>query len=488
MSTRKLPAVIFLPRSDKPRISIIIPTQSLDLVRAALSSIAADAEGDVPFETIVVVNGAGDDLASELKRCTSGVEVVRTNVNRGMTGGYNLGRESASGELIVLMHDDVEVEPGWLRSWVEAADSYPEAGVIGCKVLFPDGRLRGAGNILWRDGTTTPPWLGEAPSPDSFDTPRFVDYSASCSLLVRSETWDAAGGLNDGLFPAYYVDVDMAMSARRLGWSVLYWPWVQVRHRSGDEGSMRWRLFLLARNRRHFVACWEDDLAEQPIFDGNIQGAVRHAAARRADGIRRELPRRSTAVRDDAFYASLDRTVRSAYVQELESQLDAVDAARPALRSAGTGELAYRLGTRVEFKAGGGGASFRSVGGHGPEDWGQWLGDQPFVIELPLADLGSPGPIPDPATIELEMLHYVHDRRSISPVSVVVDGRVVLSVHEQRAGPVTYVVDIGPGGGTWRPRILTIEIWCEHAMSPLQANQSPDPRRLAAGLVAITVS
>jgi GT2 family glycosyltransferase len=469
-------------------VSVIIPTRSLDLVRTALTSIAADADGDVPFETIVVVNGAGDDFADELSRSASGIEIVRSGANRGVAGGYNLGRPAASGDLIVLMHDDVEVEQGWMRSWVEAADSHPEAGVIGCKVLFPDGRLRGAGNILWRDGSTSPPWHGEPPSPDSFDVPRTVDYSASCSLLVRAETWDAVGGLNDDLFPAQYVDVDLAMSARRLGWSVLYWPRSRVRHRSGDDAGLRWRWFLATRNRRRFVACWADDLARQPICDGDVDAAIARAEAWRPDGNRRDLPSRATAVRDDAFYEALDRDVRSAYTRELESTIDAADMQHAMVSTDGGDEAVYLLGRRIEFKAGGAGPQFRSVGGHDPEDWGQWLGAQPFVLELPLAELGSLVPTPVPVTLELELVHYVHERRPISMLSVVVDGRPIVTMRERRTGLVRHIVDIGVDDVAWRPRVLTIVLTGEDAMSPLDAHQSRDSRPLSAGIVALTVS
>ena len=255
-------------------------------------------------------------------------------MNRGVAGGYNLGRTAASGELIVMIHDDVEVEPGWLRAWVDATDRYPDAGVVGSKVLFPDGRLRGAGSILWRDATTSPPWHGESPSPETFDTPRLIDYSASCSLLVRAETWDAMGGLDDEFFPAYYVDVDVAMSARRLGWSVVYWPGSCVRHRGGDSRQLRWRSFVWARNWRRFVERWNDDLQRQPVNDGNIEAAVALAASWSPPAPGSPLPPRSTADRDDSFYLTLEGELNTSYIRHLETTLDDAEQQLAELRDA----------------------------------------------------------------------------------------------------------------------------------------------------------
>src|SRR5262249_11859966 len=157
--------------------------------------------------------------------------------NLGLAGAGNRGRALAKGELLVLLHDDAEVEPGWLEALVEAADRHPEAGAIGGKVLFPDGRLQSAGMILWRDATTSPPWTkGTTPDPAAFDRPRAVDYCGTCSLLVRAAVWDAAGGLDERLFPVYFVDVDLAMAIRRMGRVVLYEPRSVIRHHQGASG------------------------------------------------------------------------------------------------------------------------------------------------------------------------------------------------------------------------------------------------------------
>jgi GT2 family glycosyltransferase len=121
---------ISMPASG-PRLSLLIPTQSHERLGAVLKSLAAQDSAGVTFETIVVVNGGGRELSETVAAMTHGVRVVESSVNRGVAGGYNLGRSVATGELIVLMHDDVELEPGWLQALVDAADRHPEAGVIG---------------------------------------------------------------------------------------------------------------------------------------------------------------------------------------------------------------------------------------------------------------------------------------------------------------------------------------------------------------------
>ena len=111
------------------------------------------------------------------------------------------------------------------------------------------GRCRAAGGILWRDGETSHSWAGTPPRPDAFDRPRAVDFCASNALLVRAAAWDAAGGLDERFFPAYFVDVDLAMGLREAGWSVLFEPRARNRHRRGASSRKQFRGWVSSRNR-----------------------------------------------------------------------------------------------------------------------------------------------------------------------------------------------------------------------------------------------
>jgi GT2 family glycosyltransferase len=267
---------IDLPTSSSPRVSVIIPAAAEpELLRSCLRSLAANGPRAIPFETIVVLNA--DTAVPE----AAGVHGVRPAVNLGLAGAGNRGRSLARGEYLVLLHDDAEVEPGWLEALVETAERHPEAGAVGGKVLFPDGRLQNAGMILWRDATTSPCWLGEAPPATAFDRLRAVDYCGTSSLLVRAATWDAAGGLDERFYPAYYVDVSLAMAIRQLGQAVLYDPRSRIRHHQGASGSRAFRVFVTQRNRRLFLETWGAALQEHEPRESS-QEAIERAMARAA--------------------------------------------------------------------------------------------------------------------------------------------------------------------------------------------------------------
>jgi GT2 family glycosyltransferase len=163
---------------------------------------------------------------------------------------------------------------------------------VGGKVLFPDGRLQNAGMILWRDGTTSQPWI-ETPEPSAFDTLRAVDYCGTSSLLVRASAWDAAGGLDERFYPVYYVDVDLAMAIRRQGRVVLYQPRSRIRHHQGASGDLSFRWFVTHRNRRLFLEKWGSALAAHEPPEKGSAAAIERAVARAeafAERARRDGP------------------------------------------------------------------------------------------------------------------------------------------------------------------------------------------------------
>jgi GT2 family glycosyltransferase len=260
---------------------VIIPVASTtELLGSCLASLARSGPSRIEYETIVVLNDAAPHVEAGLRETVTGIEVVASPINLGMAGAGNLGRAHARGEFLVTLHDDAEIEAGWLEALVETAEAHPEAGAIGGKVLYPDGRLQNAGMILWRDATTSTALAPGAPLPATFDQLRAVDYCGTSSLLVRTAAWDAVGGLDERFFPAYYIDVDLGMALRQRNWVVLYQPRSCIRHHQGASTSWRLRSFLMARNRQRFVEKWAAALEAHDAPDKSSLAGVERAMAR----------------------------------------------------------------------------------------------------------------------------------------------------------------------------------------------------------------
>ena len=263
----------------EPRVSIIVVTaRSPARLVGCLDAVERHAPPGLPIEVVVVLNAAEPGLG-EAVRDRPVVRLVTSDVSLGSPGGLNFGVRHARGDLIHVLHDDAVVEPGWLDPLVAVLDERQEVGAVGSRVLWPDGTIQAAGNVLWRDGRTTA-WLGVPPdAATAGDAPYLVDYCASASLLVRRAAWEAVGGPDEVFHPAYYTDVDLAMALRGQGYVSVCEPRSRVRHQRGGSTREPFRLFISERNRKVFVVKWAGELEHQEPYAEDPDARSRAAAA-----------------------------------------------------------------------------------------------------------------------------------------------------------------------------------------------------------------
>ena len=142
-----------------------------------------------------------------------------------------------------FLNNDTVVRGGWLEHLVITAEGDPKIGAVGAKLLYPDGRLQEAGNILWRDATGWNVGHAENPEDPRYNFLRDADYVSGAALLVRRELFERLGGFSEAYRPAYYEDADLCFGVRSLGYRVVYQPRAEVVHyegvTSGDERAGR---------------------------------------------------------------------------------------------------------------------------------------------------------------------------------------------------------------------------------------------------------
>ena len=328
---------VALPAAAQPRVSIVVvATKRPSRLVRCLTAVAREAPPGTPLEIIVVLNAAEPTLREALDREIAGARVVATEVSLGFAGGANLGARQAHGELLHLLHDDTEVCAGWLESLIDALNNCPEAGAAGSLILNEDGTVQSAGAVLWRNGVTTPPWAESPPDAAFFGIDPFpVDYCASASLLIRRELWDAAGGLDEELYPAYYIDVDLALAVRSQGRAVVCAPQSRVLHERGGSSSIGFRHFVSERNRARIVVKWAEDLERQEPFELGAKALERakrvtlqtaaslrplRAAARPLSESPAAVPAQEERLLLERRALLRDISVKDAYIVELKAQ------------------------------------------------------------------------------------------------------------------------------------------------------------------------
>ena len=285
-----------LPASEHPQVSILIAAFNAPTFGPCLRSLAEHLP-DADVEVIAALNGSTDELTAAAAD-VGGVRMVDAPANLGFAGGGNLARSLATGELLVLVQDDVQIEAGWLQALLAAAEKHPEAGAIGSMATWPgERRVQNAGIVLWSDGTHTELGSGEDPDAAASGGLRAVDSCSSNSLLVRSATWDAVGGLDDDFFPAGHVDSDLAMRIRRHGQVVMSQPSARVAHARSASTTRPYQRFIAVRNGLRFQERWRETLARDHEPPGRLGPEEVARALERAERARRAAAGRQMAGR-----------------------------------------------------------------------------------------------------------------------------------------------------------------------------------------------
>ena len=261
-----------LPTSATPRVSVIVPVHGrIEITRRCLVALCL-APTTVPFELIVVDDGSPDGTAEALDTEVRGLTVVRHDYARGFNQACHSGVAAARGEVVVLLNNDTEPCARWLEELLDPFDRWPDTGMSGAQLVFPDGRLQEAGGIVWGNGE---PWnygRGRNPYAPEVAYSRQCDYVSGAALAIRRELWNRIGGFSPEFSPAYFEDTDLAFKVREAGFSVRYAPLARVIHHEGmsngtdadlleadeaNQGIKRFQLEHAPRFRRKWAEAFQ---------------------------------------------------------------------------------------------------------------------------------------------------------------------------------------------------------------------------------------
>lgn len=240
-----------MPTSENPEISVLLVLfNQAELTWHCLLSLEPSL--DVPAEIIVVDNASTDSTSVLLDRL-DGVRIQRHACNRHFLGGVNAAAAASRGKYLLLLNNDIRVQPGSISAAFRRLEGDPSIGAVGGKIISLDGGLQEAGSIIWRDGTCTGYGSGCDPAEAEFQFRRDVDYCSGAFLMVRRDLFERLGGFNAAYAPAYYEETDLCMRIRQAGFRVVYDPDVEAMHvQFGSMRSSEEALSLQQRNQHVF--------------------------------------------------------------------------------------------------------------------------------------------------------------------------------------------------------------------------------------------
>ena len=227
---------------------------------------------ETPYRLVVVDDGSSDETAQRLAEIP-GITNLRLAENGGFLRAVHAGFAAVTEAFVVLLNNDTVVTDGWLDALVETARKDDSVGVVGAKLLFPDGVLQEAGSLIFSTGSGANYGKGDKADKSWYNFPREVDYCSGAGILIRHSVWQQTGGFDLDFAPAYYEETDFSFATRRAGYRVLYQPKARIYHIEGatygtDESPKKRE--LMATNRRRLVEKWATELA------GHLEPALRY--------------------------------------------------------------------------------------------------------------------------------------------------------------------------------------------------------------------
>lgn len=250
------------------KLSIIIVNYNTGkLLAQCLHSIKEASNGlEEPETEIVIVDNASSDSSVDLAlKEKLPLVLIKNKRNEGFAKSVNQGIKKSEGEFKLLLNPDTKVKKDTLKALVEFVERKSDAGVVGAKLLNPDGSTQASVfNFPSAWNAIREYWFGQKGAYSKFipDTnfPKKVDAVVGAAFLITPKALEKAGFFDERYF-MYFEDIDYCRKVKKAGLIVYYLPEVQVTHYHGVSGRG------LAKRKEQ----WKRLIPSSKIYHGPIK-------------------------------------------------------------------------------------------------------------------------------------------------------------------------------------------------------------------------
>ncbi len=270
MSGYSTEEVLTFPVTAAPKVSIIIPVYNqFDYTHRCLRSIL-QFTNNIDYE-IIIADDVSSDTTQNIHEYIKNIKVVRNKKNLGFLLNCNNAAKEAKGEYIFFLNNDTNVQKDWLSTLLETIENDSTIGMVGSKLVYPDGRQQEAGGIIWDDASGWNYGRLDNPEKPEYNYVKEVDYISGAAIMIRTELWKEIGGFDERYVPAYYEDTDLAFEVRKHGYKVILQPKSVVVHfegiSNGTDTSSGLKQYQIV-NKDKFYDKWKELLKKEHFKNG----------------------------------------------------------------------------------------------------------------------------------------------------------------------------------------------------------------------------
>ena len=212
--------------------------------------------------------------------------IVNNYVNRGYAGGVNDGIECAQycheDVCVLVCNNDMEFDENCIEELLKAKDKLPDAGILGGRLLFPDGRIQHAGAFVNQFGCGQHKLAGINDADWKETDPLECEYVTGALYFITNKCLKSVGMFDERFNPAYFEELDYCVTARQKGFKTYYVPTAKAIHYEnktsvdvvGDMTKVR-NLSNINQGKfylKHDTDVYEPTSDKQALLTGKIYG------------------------------------------------------------------------------------------------------------------------------------------------------------------------------------------------------------------------
>ena len=246
---------------------IIVNYRTYELTKQTISSVLGSVH-DIDYEILLVDNASCDgsmELLMDDFKNYSFIHFVQNESNAGFAVANNMAFNNAKGEYTLLLNSDVVVHEDTVNECLKYIKSHENIGILGCKVVLPDGsldkacrrsfptfevsfyRMSGLSKLFPNSPKFNRYNLSYLDENGSY----YLDCVVGAFMLINSDVMNKCGGLDESYF-MYGEDIDLCYKVKELGYDVFYYGKYSITHYKGASGKNKRLLYEFHKSMEIF--------------------------------------------------------------------------------------------------------------------------------------------------------------------------------------------------------------------------------------------